>query len=41
MKLKLATVAFGALMAAGPAMADLVVPNLSYRTGPNGANGTQ
>ena len=41
MKLKLATVAFGALMAAGPAMADLVVPNLSYRTGPYGANGTQ
>ncbi len=41
MKLKLATVAFGALMAAAPAMADLVVPNLSYRTGPYGANGTQ
>jgi len=41
MKLKLATVALGAVMAAAPAMADLVVPNLSYRTGPYGANGTQ
>ncbi|MTH59285.1 ABC transporter substrate-binding protein [Paracoccus litorisediminis] len=41
MKLKLATVALGAILAAAPAMADLVVPNLSYRTGPYGANGTQ
>ena len=41
MKLKLATVALGAIMAAAPAMADLMVPNLSYRTGPYGANGTQ
>ena len=41
MKLKLATLAVAALMAAAPAMADLVVPNLSYRTGPYGANGTQ
>ncbi|UXU75701.1 MULTISPECIES: ABC transporter substrate-binding protein [unclassified Paracoccus (in: a-proteobacteria)] len=41
MKLKLATVALGAIMAAAPAMADLVVPNLSYRTGPYGASGTQ
>ncbi|MTH78340.1 ABC transporter substrate-binding protein [Paracoccus aestuariivivens] len=40
MKLKLAT-ALTALLVAGPAMADLVVPNLSYRTGPYGANGTQ
>lgn len=30
-----------AIMAAAPAMADLVVPNLSYRTGPYAANGTQ
>lgn len=41
MKLKLASLALGAVMAAAPAMADLVVPNLSYRTGPYGANGTQ
>ena len=41
MKFKLASVALGAIMAAAPAMADLVVPNLSYRTGPYGANGTQ
>ncbi len=41
MKLKLAALAAAALMAAAPAMADLVVPNLSYRTGPYGANGTQ
>lgn len=30
-----------ALAIATPAMADLVVPNLSYRTGPYAANGTQ
>lgn len=41
MKLKLAALAAAAMMAAAPAMADLVVPNLSYRTGPYGANGTQ
>ncbi|MDS9466871.1 ABC transporter substrate-binding protein [Paracoccus sp. MBLB3053] len=41
MRLRLASVALGAIMAAAPAMADLVVPNLSYRTGPYGASGTQ
>lgn len=41
MKLKLAGLVAGAIMAAAPAMADLIVPNLSYRTGPYGANGTQ
>ncbi len=35
----LATMALGALMAAGPAMADLVIPDLSYRTGPYAAGG--
>jgi len=39
MKLKLATVALGAVMAAGPVMADLVFPSLSYRTGPYAAGG--
>ncbi|WP_170606419.1 ABC transporter substrate-binding protein [Ruegeria arenilitoris] len=39
MKKKLATIALGALMAAGPAMADLVFPSLSYRTGPYAAGG--
>lgn len=39
MKLKLATAALGALMAAAPAMADLVIPDLSYRTGPFAAGG--
>jgi len=39
MKLKLATLALGAVMAAGPVMADLVFPSLSYRTGPYAANG--
>ena len=39
MKLKLATCALVGAMAAGPAMADLVFPSLSYRTGPYGANG--
>ena len=39
MKLKLATLALGAVMAAGPALADLVLPSLSYRTGPYAANG--
>ncbi|WP_171097518.1 ABC transporter substrate-binding protein [Ruegeria sp. HKCCD7255] len=39
MKKKMATLALGALMAAGPAMADLVFPSLSYRTGPYAAGG--
>ena len=39
MKMKLATLALGAVMAAAPAMADLVFPSLSYRTGPYAANG--
>ena len=39
MKLKLATFALGAVMAAGPVLADLVMPSLSYRTGPYAANG--
>ncbi|GAA6190940.1 ABC transporter permease [Phaeobacter gallaeciensis] len=39
MKMKLTTLALGALMAAGPAMADLVFPSLSYRTGPYAAGG--
>ncbi|RKF13021.1 ABC transporter permease [Roseovarius spongiae] len=33
------TAALGAALAAGPALAELVVPDLSYRTGPYGANG--
>lgn len=41
MRLRLAALAAAAMMAAAPAMADLVVPNLSYRTGPYGANGNQ
>jgi len=40
MKLKLATMAVAAMMAAAPAMAELVFPSLSYRTGPYAANGT-
>lgn len=39
MKTKLATLALAGAMAAGPAMADLVFPSLSYRTGPYAANG--
>lgn len=39
MKLKLTAMALSALMAAGPAMADLVFPSLSYRTGPFAAGG--
>ena len=39
MKYKLATWAAAALMAASPAMAELVFPSLSYRTGPYAANG--
>ncbi len=36
---KLATLTIGAIMAAAPAMADLVFPSLSYRTGPYAAGG--
>ncbi|HHI69776.1 MAG TPA: ABC transporter permease [Rhodobacteraceae bacterium] len=39
MKLKLATLALAGLMTAAPAMADLVYPSLSYRTGPYAAGG--
>ncbi len=39
MKLKLATYVVAAVMAAAPAMADLVFPSLSYRTGPYAAGG--
>ena len=39
MKLKLTTLALGAILAAGPALAELVLPSLSYRTGPYAANG--
>ncbi|MCE8006955.1 ABC transporter substrate-binding protein [Aestuariivita sp.] len=39
MKLKLTAVALSALMAAGPVMADLVFPSLSYRTGPYASGG--
>ncbi|VAW01610.1 ABC-type branched-chain amino acid transport systems, periplasmic component [hydrothermal vent metagenome] len=39
MKLKLVTAAIAALMAAGPAMAELTFASLSYRTGPYAANG--
>ncbi|WBU53390.1 ABC transporter substrate-binding protein [Paracoccus sp. SCSIO 75233] len=41
MKLKLAALAATSMMVAAPALADLVVPHLSYRTGAYGANGTQ
>ncbi|MCF6234308.1 MAG: ABC transporter substrate-binding protein [Rhodobacteraceae bacterium] len=39
MKLKLTTLALGAIMAAGPVLADLVLPSLSYRTGPFAVGG--
>ncbi|MFP4328115.1 MAG: ABC transporter substrate-binding protein [Paracoccaceae bacterium] len=39
MRLKLMSAALAAVMAAGPALADLVIPDLSYRTGPYAANG--
>ncbi len=39
MKFKIATLAVAAVMAAAPAMADLVFPSLSYRTGPYAAGG--
>lgn len=38
---KLTTLALGVMLAAGPAMADLVFPSLSYRTGPYAAGGIQ
>ena len=41
MKLRFAALVVAAMMAAAPALADLTVPNLSYRTGPYGANGNQ
>ena len=39
MKLKLTSIVLGAVMAAGPALADLVLPMLSYRTGAYAVNG--
>lgn len=39
MKFRLTAMALSALMAAGPAMAELVFPSLSYRTGPYAASG--
>ncbi|MEM5544502.1 ABC transporter substrate-binding protein [Sulfitobacter sp. AS92] len=39
MKYKLGTLAVAGLMAASPAMAELVFPSLSYRTGPYAAGG--
>jgi branched-chain amino acid transport system substrate-binding protein len=39
MKYKLGTFAVAAMMGASPVMADLVMPSLSYRTGPYAANG--
>lgn len=39
MKMKLATMAVAGLMAAGPVMADLVMPSLSFRTGPYAVGG--
>ncbi|MEC8629045.1 MAG: ABC transporter substrate-binding protein [Pseudomonadota bacterium] len=39
MKSKLTMLTAAAVMAAGPALADLVFPSLSYRTGPYAANG--
>ena len=39
MKMKLITAAVAAVMAAGPALADLTIVDTSYRTGPYAANG--
>ncbi len=39
MRKKLTALALGAALVAGPAMAELVFPSLSYRTGPYAANG--
>ncbi len=41
MKTLLTSLALGAALAAGPVMADLTFPSLSYRTGPYAANGAQ
>ncbi len=38
---KLAAIAVAATMVAGPVLAQLVFPSLSYRTGPFGANGSE
>jgi len=40
MKRKLIAAAVAGTLAAGPALADLVIPDLSYRTGPYAAGGT-
>ena len=41
MKMKtLAAMALAGAVASGPAVADLVIPDLSYRTGPYAAGGT-
>jgi branched-chain amino acid transport system substrate-binding protein len=40
MKCKLIAAAVAGTLAAGPALADLVIPDLSYRTGPYAAGGT-
>ncbi|EKE45295.1 branched-chain amino acid ABC transporter [Oceaniovalibus guishaninsula JLT2003] len=39
MKKSLTTMALGLTLAAGPALADLTIPDLSYRTGPYAASG--
>ncbi|MEM6934482.1 MAG: ABC transporter permease, partial [Pseudomonadota bacterium] len=39
MKTKLLTAVAATMMAAGPALADLVIVDTSYRTGPYAANG--
>ncbi|AXC51051.1 ABC transporter permease [Paracoccus suum] len=41
MKMTLAALTTAAALIAGPALADLTLPHLSYRTGPYAANGTQ
>ena len=40
-RLTLTALAAAVALSAAPASADLIIPNLSYRTGPYGANGTQ
>ena len=40
MKMKFTALVVAGMIAAAPAMADLVIPNLSYRTGPYAAGGT-
>jgi branched-chain amino acid transport system substrate-binding protein len=39
MKMKLTTLVLGAVMAAGPVLADLVIPSMTYRTGPYAVGG--